>query len=229
MRVLIVEDDNVVADGMNRYLRQAGYGTEIAEGGRQADAMLGEESFDLVVLDLGLPGMDGMEVLRRLRARKNNVPILIVTARDTVEERVQGLNLGADDYLVKPFALAELEARIRAVLRRRQATSDAEVTYGPLVLDLEAKRATLQGQLLRLTASQWVVLEFLVLRAGKMVSKEHLAAALRGSENDVSLSSVEVHVSRVRSKLEGTGIRIRAIRGFGYYLEQPSDCTDQSA
>jgi two-component system OmpR family response regulator len=221
MRVLIVEDDKVVADGMNRYLRQAGYSTEVAEGGRQADAALTEEDFDLVVLDLGLPGMDGVEVLRRLRARKVNVPVLIVTARDAVADRVQGLNLGADDYLIKPFALAELEARLRAIMRRRQASSNSEVAYGPLVLDLEARRATLKGEPLRLTASQWNVLEFLVLRAGKMVSKDNIAAALRDSDNEVSHSSIEVHVSRLRSKLEGAGIHIRSIRGFGYYLERP--------
>lgn len=221
MRVLIVEDDKVVADGLHRYLQRAGYSSDLAEGGREADAVLSREQFDVVVLDLGLPGMDGMQVLRRLRARNDHVPVLIVTARDAVEDRVEGLNLGADDYLIKPFALAELEARLRAILRRRHASTNAQITYGALVLDLEAKRATLQGEPLRLTVRQWNLLEFLVLRAGKMVSKDHLAAALGDSDTEVSHTSIEVHVSRLRSKLEGAGIYIRSIRGFGYYLERP--------
>jgi two-component system OmpR family response regulator len=132
----------------------------------------------------------------------------------------RGLDLGADDYLVKPFALLELEARIRAVVRRRQAAASAQIVYGPLVLDLEARRACLEGELLRLTAREWNLLEFLVLRAGKMVNKDQIAAAMSHDDGEVSHTSIEVHVSRLRSKLERTGIHIRSIRGFGYYLER---------
>ena len=221
MRVLIIEDDTVLADGLNRYLQQAGYTTDLAGSGGQADAALANGEYDVVVLDLGLPGLDGLEVLRRLRARKNPVPVLIVTARDAVEDRVRGLDVGADDYLTKPFALAELEARLRALVRRRQAATSSRVTYGPLVLDVEARRAWLNGDPLRLTVREWHLLEFLVLRAGKMLNKEQIAAALNRDEEEVSLNSVEVHMSRLRTKL-GEGVHIRSIRGFGYYLELPA-------
>jgi DNA-binding response OmpR family regulator len=221
MRVLIIEDDTVLADGLNRYLQQAGYTTDLAASGGQADAALANGEYDVVVLDLGLPGLDGLEVLRRLRARRNPVPVLIVTARDAVEDRVRGLDVGADDYLTKPFALAELEARLRALVRRRQAATSSRVTYGPLVLDVEARRAWLNGDPLRLTVREWHLLEFLVLRAGKMLNKEQIAAALNRDEEEVSLNSVEVHMSRLRTKL-GEGVHIRSIRGFGYYLELPA-------
>lgn len=223
MRVLIVEDDEVLADGLNRYLQQAGYVTLLAGSGHEADLLLSSEDFDVVVLDLGLPGLDGVEVLRRLRARKQQICVMIITARDAVEDRVLGLDRGADDYLVKPFALAELEARLRAILRRRMASTTSEIAYGPLVLDLEAKRATLHDSPLRLTAREWQLLEFFVLRAGKMVSKSQIAAAISNADNDPSQTSIEVHVSRLRAKIESAGIRIRSIRGFGYYLERPTD------
>ncbi len=220
MRVLIVEDDHVLADGLTRYLQQAGYATELATNGAEADAVLANDEFELVILDIGLPGMDGFEVLRRLRARDRQVPVLVLTARDSVEDRVRGLNVGADDYLVKPFALLELEARLRALVRRGQVTADARVAYGPLTLDLEGKRAWLSDAPLRLTGREWKVLEFLVLRAGKMVNKDQIISALSRSEEEVSHSSVEVHISRLRQKLEPAGIRIQSIRGFGYYIDK---------
>jgi two-component system, OmpR family, response regulator len=219
MRVLIVEDDEVLADGLDRYLKQAGYQTELAISGTEADALLANEDYDLVLLDLGLPGLPGLEVLRRLRARKSRVPVIVVTARDAVEDRVRGLDLGADDYLIKPFALVELESRMRAVRRRGQAARSAQVACGPLTLDLEARRAWLSGEALRLTAREWNLLEYLVLRAGKMVSKDQIVSALSSSEEEVSHTSVEVHISRLRAKLERAGLQIRSIRGFGYYIE----------
>jgi two-component system OmpR family response regulator len=223
MRVLVVEDDVILGEGVTRYLRQAGYGVELAANGAYADTLLAHGDYDVVVLDIGLPGLDGYEVLRRLRARDCRAAVLILTARDAVEERVRGLDLGADDYMVKPFALVELEARVRAVVRRHQAAASAQVAYGPLVLDLGARRAWLEGELLRLTAREWNLLEFLVLRAGKMVNKDQIAAAMTRDEGEVSHTSIEVHVSRLRSKLDHTGIRIRSIRGFGYYLERPHE------
>ena len=220
MRVLIVEDDPVLADGLTRYLQQTGYVTDLATDGTEADAVLANEDYDLVILDIGLPGMDGFEVLRRLRARDRPMPVLALTARDAIEDRVRGLNAGADDYLVKPFALVELEARLRALIRRGQITANSRLTYGPLSLDLEGKRACLAGAPLRLTVREWQVLEFLVLRAGKMVNKDQISAALSRPEEEVSYASVEVHISRLRQKLEPAGIRIQSIRGFGYYIDK---------
>ena len=220
MRVLIVEDDDVLADGLTRHLQQAGYVTDLATNGAEADAVLANDEYELVILDIGLPGMDGLEVLRRLRARDCQVPVLVLTARDAVEDRVRGLNVGADDYLVKPFALLELEARLRALVRRGQATADARLAYGPLTLDLEGKRAWLSDEPLRLTAREWHVLEFLVLRAGKMVNKDQIISALARSDEELSYTSIEAHISRLRQKLLPAGIRIRSIRGFGYYMEK---------
>ena len=219
MRVLIAEDDEVLADGLARYLQQAGYGTERVANGAHADSLLSTEEFDLVILDIGMPGLDGFEVLRRLRARRREIAVLILTARDAVEDRVRGLDLGADDYLVKPFALVELEARLRAIVRRGQPMENANVSYGALTLNLDAKRAWLKGEPIRLTAREWRILEFLILRAGKMVSKDQIVSALSGADDELSYSAIEVHISHLRQKIEPGGLRIRSIRGFGYYLE----------
>ena len=223
MRVLIVEDDKVLADALTRYLQQAGYVVDTAGSGVEADAILATEEFDLVVLDIGLPGMDGFEVLRRVRRRRSYLPVLVVTARDALEDRVHGLDLGADDYLVKPFALLELEARIRAIVRRGQTSEGTRLTYGALVMDTGARRAWLAENPLRLTAREWLVLEFLVTRAGKIVNKEQIVSAIASWDVDVSHNALEVHISRLRSKLEPAGLRIHSIRGFGYYLDKQAD------
>jgi len=220
MRVLIIEDDTVLADGLQRYLQQAGYTTEVVANGADADALLTKDDYELVILDIGLPGLDGFEVLRRLRARAREVHVLVLTARDAVEDRVRGLDLGADDYLIKPFALLELEARLRAIARRRQPVGDRELVYGPLTLNVEGKRAWVAGEPLRLTVREWQLLEFLVLRTGKMVSKDQIVSALSSPDDEMSHTAVEVHISHLRQKLEAAGIRIRSIRGFGYYLEK---------
>jgi two-component system, OmpR family, response regulator len=222
MRVLVVEDDRILADALTRYLRHIGYVVDVATSGTEADTALKTESYDVAILDIGLPGIDGFEVLRRLRSRSPYVPVLILTARDSVNDRVHGLNLGSDDYLVKPFALIELEARIRAVVRRGQPSSDAKLVYGPLTLDSEARRAWLDGEPLKLTVREWGILEFLVLRAGKMVNKDQIVSAISHYDEELSYNTVEVYISRLRSKLEGAGIQIRSIRGFGYYLEKPA-------
>jgi two-component system, OmpR family, response regulator len=223
MRVLIVEDDKLLGDGLTRYLQQAGYVVDVSTNGTQADTLLGQEEYDLVILDIGLPGMDGFEVLRRMRRRKRYVPVLVLTARDTLDDRVRGLDLGADDYLVKPFALLELEARVRAVTRRGQTVNGTPLTYGPLILDTGARRAWLQQKPLKLTAREWGVLEFLILRAGKMVNKDQIVAAVSQWDAEISHNAVEVYISRLRSKLEPAGIRIHAVRGFGYYLDKQGD------
>jgi two-component system, OmpR family, response regulator len=223
MRVLIVEDDKVLADGLMRYLQQAGYVVDLAGSGSEADNVLADEDFSLVILDIGLPGLDGFEVLRRLRRRSHYVPVLVLTARDALEDRVHGLNVGADDYLVKPFALQELEARIRAIVRRGQASEGTKLVYGTLAMDPDAKRAWLAEQPLKLTVREWHVLEFLVMRAGKIVSKEQIISAISRWDADVSPNALEVHISRLRSKLEPAGLRIHSIRGFGYYLDKQVD------
>ena len=220
MRVLIVEDDKVLSDGLTRHLHQSGYVVEVAGNGVEANAVLATEEFDLVVLDIGLPGMDGFEILRRVRRRPGYLPVLVLTARDALEDRVHGLDLGADDYLVKPFALQELEARIRAVLRSGQAGGGTKLAYGSLVMDTDAKRAWLADSPLRLTAREWLVLEFLVTRAGKIVNKDQIVSAISNRDDDVSHNALEVHISRLRSKLEPAGLKIHSIRGFGYYLDK---------
>ncbi|MEK6591791.1 MAG: response regulator transcription factor [Pseudomonadota bacterium] len=225
MRVLIVEDDKLLGDGLTRYLQQAGYVVDVSTSGTEADTLLGQEDYDLVILDIGLPGLDGFEVLRRMRRRKRYVPVLVLTARDTLEDRVRGLDLGADDYLVKPFALLELEARIRAVTRRGQTVNGTPLTYGALILDTGARRAWLEQKPLKLTAREWGVLEFLILRVGKMVNKDQIVAAVSQWDDEISHNAVEVYISRLRSKLEPAGIRIHAVRGFGYYLDKQGEST----
>lgn len=221
MRILIIEDDTMLADGIIRYLRQAGYAVDWANNGDQADSWLAHEHFDLAILDLGLPKMDGTEVLRRLRRRGQTVPVLILTARDALEDRVHGLDIGADDYIIKPIALAELEARVRALTRRGQYGGNPQITHGPLLLDTTARQAWLNGVPLELPAREWSVLEFLLPRAGRIVGKEQILQSLCGWNEEISINAVEAYVSRLRTKLEPAGVHIRTVRGLGYLLEKP--------
>ncbi|MFZ5511914.1 MAG: response regulator [Pseudomonadota bacterium] len=221
MRVLLVEDDATLADGILRFLEQEGYTAHWAASGEEADRRLGEEAFDLLILDIGLPGRDGFEVLQRLRSQPGGtLPVLVLTARDAVEDRVRGLDLGADDYMVKPFALPELTARLRALGRRRQQEQNLAIRHGPLLLDTAAHRAWLHGEPLDLTVREWAVLGVLLSRIGQVVSKEQIIRAITPLEGELSTNAVEVYVSRLRAKLEPAGIRIRTVRGFGYVLEE---------
>jgi two-component system OmpR family response regulator len=192
--------------------------------GEEAVAAALHEKFDLVILDIGLPQMDGFEVLRRLRSSASDktgpTPVLVLTARDAVEDRVRGLDLGADDYMVKPFAMPELTARVRALLRRSQAHGGPRITHGPLTLDTVARRAFLRNDPLELAAREWAVLEVLLAKVEKIVSKEAIIQAVAGWGDDLSPNAIEVYVSRLRSKLEPAGIKIRTVRGFGYMLEE---------
>jgi two-component system, OmpR family, response regulator len=222
MRILVVEDDPVLRDGLSRSLRNAGYAVEVADDGKLADQLLSVHAFDLVVLDLGLPGLDGMEVLRRLRRRACTVPVLILTARDSVADRVTGLDVGADDYLVKPFELVELEARVRALMRRAQSVATARINHGALTLDTAARRAFVGKDALDLSAREVALLEALLLSAGRVVSKDQLADRLYGVSDEVGPNAIEVFVHRLRRKIESAGVSIRTIRGLGYLVEKPS-------
>ena len=220
MRIFLVEDDPLLADGLTRSLRQADFVVDCIQDGEQADHALAAESYDVVILDLGLPKLDGFEVLKRLRRRGATVPVLVLTARDALADRVKGLDLGADDYLTKPFDLPELEARVRALIRRGQSGGSLLLTHGPLALDISGRRATLDGVPLELSARELGVLEVLMLRIGRVVNKEQLAEQLYGWDDEVGANAIEVYVHRLRKKLEPGNVKIRTIRGLGYLLEK---------
>lgn len=223
MHILLAEDDALLADGLARSLRQSGYLIDVASDGASADRQLENGTYDLTILDLGLPLLDGSHVLRRLRNRKQAIPVLILSARMELEERVRLLNLGADDYVVKPVALVELEARVRALIRRAQPDSEPLVIIGRLTLDLEGKRAWVDQQVLELNAREWAALAFLASRVNRIVSKEQIAQALYNWDEDITPNAIEKLISRFRLKLEPAGITIRTVRGLGYFLEKPVD------
>jgi len=220
MRILIVEDEPLLADGLTRSLRQADYAMDCLSNGAEADHILTAQTYDLVILDLGLPQLDGFEILRRLRHRGSRVPVLVLTARDTLDDRVKGLDLGADDYLSKPFELAELEARVRALIRRGHSGGSSLLSHGALTLDTAGRRVLLNGEPIELSARELGVLEVLMLRSGRVVNKEQLAEQLYGWEEEVGANAIEVYVHRLRRKLEPAGVKIRTIRGLGYLLEK---------
>lgn len=221
MRILLVEDDPILGEGLSHALRQSGYVVEWSRDGAEADRWLTDQQYDLVLLDLGLPGLDGATVLTRLRRRKQPIPVLVLSAREGLAERVRLLDLGSDDYLVKPVALSELEARIRALLRRGSTTTEPVINIGRLRLDTIGKRAWLDERPLDLTAREWAALEFLASRTNRIISKDQLIQSLYGWEDDITPNAVEKFISRLRNKLEPAGIVIRTVRGLGYYLEKP--------
>jgi two-component system OmpR family response regulator len=178
-----------------------------------------------VILDIGLPKIDGYEVLRRLRHRGSKTPVLFLTARDGLDDRVRGLDLGGDDYLAKPFDLPELEARVRALIRRGQSGGGSLLVHGALTLDTAGRRAMLNGERLELSARELGVLEVLMLRSGRVVNKDQLAEQLYGWDEEVGANAIEVYVHRLRRKLEPAGVAIRTIRGLGYLLEKPAHAT----
>ena len=223
MRILLAEDDAVLADGLCRSLRGSGNAVDHVPDGSQADAALTLHDYDLLILDIGLPLMNGLEVLRRLRARNQGVPVLILTAADSVAQRVQGLDLGADDYMAKPFALSELEARVRALARRRSGSSSSQLRCGPLLYDQTGRMAFLNEQPLELSAREVGLLEILMQRTGRLVSKEQIVSHLCEWGEEVSHNAIEVYMHRLRRKIEGGGVRIATVRGLGYCLERPAD------
>jgi two-component system OmpR family response regulator len=220
LRILIAEDDAILSEGLCRSLRQAGYSVDCVKDGEAADTALSTSEFDLLVLDIGLPRLNGFEVLRRLRARNNALPVLILTALDGVNDRVRGLDLGADDYLAKPFALAELEARVRALTRRGHNSSNATLKHGDLTYDTVGKVAEIRGQMLDLSARELALLEIFLQRPGRMVSKEQIVDLLCQWGEEVSTNAIEVYIHRLRKKLESGGVKIVTVRGLGYCLEK---------
>jgi two-component system, OmpR family, response regulator len=220
MRLLLVEDDPTLLESLERGLKQMGFGVETSRDGLEADAILSTRVFDLAVLDLGLPGLDGLEVLRRLRTRGAQMPVLVLTARDGVGNKVDGLNAGADDYLLKPFDFQELEARLRALLRRSQKDRAERLCVGQLNLDRAGRRAYVGMRPLELSAREIRVLETLMIRAGRVVSKEQLVSALSQDGEEIGENAVEVYIHRLRKKLEPAAVQIRTLRGLGYLMDR---------
>ncbi len=221
MRILIVEDDQVLADGLLRTLRSSGAAVDHVASGSEADAaLMTNTEFDLVILDLGLPKMHGLEVLKKLRARGSSLPVLILTAADSVEERVKGLDYGADDYMAKPFSLQELEARVRALGRRGMGTASSMIKHGPLLYDQSGRVATIDGVMVELSARELGLLEVLLQRAGRLVSKDQLVERLCEWGEEVSNNAIEVYIHRLRKKIEKGPVRIATVRGLGYCLEK---------
>ena len=219
MHILVAEDNPDLAEGLVRSLRKSGYAVDQVRNGDEADAALEANPFDLLILDIGLPRKSGLEVLRRLRSRKSSMPVLILTALDSLTDRVAGLDAGADDYLAKPFELAELEARVRALARRGMAGGSTLICHGPLTYDQTGRTARMNGEQIELSAREIGLLEILLQRDGRMVSKEQLVNHLCEWGDEVSWNAIEVYVHRLRKKLEPGGIRIATVRGLGYRLE----------
>ena len=224
MRLLLVEDDVLVASGVKLGLSDAGYAVDWVGSAERALEVSQSESFDIAVIDIGLPRMDGLALTQALRQSGPAMPVLILTARDALNDRVQGLDNGADDYMVKPFELPELLARLRALLRRSQAATSAVLKFGPLELDTALRSASIcqagaSRQALELGPREWAVLEYLLLQAPKPSNKDKLLHALTGWDKEITPNAVEVYISRLRAKLEPFGIALKAIRGFGYRLE----------
>jgi DNA-binding response OmpR family regulator len=233
MRLLLVEDDVLVASGIKLGLSNAGYAVDWVGSAERALEVTQSEAFDIAVIDIGLPAMNGLELTQALRATGHTMPVLILTARDALQDRVQGLDNGADDYMIKPFELPELLARLRALLRRSQAATSAVLRFGPLELDTALRQATIQVQAdttdstsalikqpLELGPREWTVMEYLMLQAPKPANKDKLLQALTGWDKEITPNAVEVYISRLRAKLEPHGIALRSIRGFGYRLER---------
>jgi len=219
MRLLVVEDDFALSEVLVFSLRHVGYAVDRIDDGIAADTLLRHERFDLIVLDLSLPKLDGLDVLRRFRAQGSSTPVLILSARDADHERVQGLDSGADDYLVKPFSINELEARVRALLRRSTHASSPRMRYARLAFDTVSRTVTIDDIAIDLSAREVSLLEALFVHFGQIVSKERLLEQVYGYEGDVGLNTIEVYIHRLRKKIAGSGVSLRTIHGRGYVLE----------
>jgi two-component system, OmpR family, response regulator len=223
LRILLVEDNDTLAEGLSTILRGSGYAVDVVSDGLSAEAVAAAQSFDLIILDLNLPEMDGLDVLRSIRARQNQAAVMILTARGTPEERVRGLDLGADDYLTKPFDISELEARIRVLLRRQAGLRSSRVEFGGLTFDLTSRTFAAGGRPVDIPARELALLELLFMRAGKVVSKDAIIGSLTGFDDDLSANAIEQYVSRLRRRLHAHGLTVKTARGIGYYLDTAAE------
>jgi two-component system response regulator TctD len=219
VRVLLVEDNKSLANWTAKALRHSGMVVDCMNDGMDADHVLATQTYDIVLLDLTLPRLDGLTVLRNLRARGSRVAVLVLTVKSHIEDRVQGLDAGADDYLAKPYAMSELEARIRALARRSRGTASNETTLGSLTYESSGRVFRVGRSPLELTPRERAVMEMLLAHAGTPVSKQVLSDRIVGLDSSVSIEAIEVYIHRLRKKLEGSGVEIRTLRGLGYMLE----------
>ncbi len=220
MRILLVEDDSILGNATSVYLRNSGYVVDWVKDGKHADAALHEDVYDVVVLDLGLPNMDGLTILKNLRFRKQGTRVIILTAQDGLDERIAGLDAGADDYLVKPVKLAELAARLRVQLRREHAVLVSSIEYPPLTLHLKERVVSYRDQPFGLSPRELSLFESLLLRVGKVVSKENLIENISDWDDTLGKNAIEVYMHRLRKKLLSVGVEVRTVRGLGYMLDK---------
>jgi len=226
VRILLVEDNQVLSEGLCALLRGSGYAVDVVSDGHSADAAIAAENFDLVILDLNLPEKDGIEVLRSMRARQEKAAVLILTARGTPEEKVRGLDLGADDYMIKPFDITEFEARVRVLLRRNAGLRSSLVSFGKISFDLTSRTFSADGHPLDIPAREVGLLEVLFMRAGKVVAKEAIVQSLTGFDDELSGNAIEQYVSRLRKRLAPYGLTVKTARGIGYYLEKLAEAAE---
>jgi two-component system OmpR family response regulator len=219
VRILLAEDDQFLASGLSMALQDNGYAVDRVGTGLDAETALNITSYDLLILDLGLPKLDGVEVLKRLRAKGLALPVLVLTARDALNDRVQGLDLGANDYLTKPFELAELEARIRALLRKEVWGNKTEISFGPIRFDTVARACAVNGEPRELSPREMVMLEILLQGGGRIVSKGQINEHLSSWNVDLTNNAIDIAMHRLRKKFDGSGVNIRTIRGLGYLIE----------
>jgi two-component system OmpR family response regulator len=219
MRVLVIEDDATLGHALQEFLGGQGYAVDWLQSGDRVEGALAGQIYDLLLLDLNLPGLSGLEVLRRLRDGGSQVPVLILTARDGLDDRVAGLDAGADDYVTKPFELPELAARVRALARRRTGQAQTILECGPLSFDTVGRQIRVDGKRLALSVRVLSVLEMLMARPGRVVTKQQIVNSLSAWDADFSENAVEVYVYRLRKRLDGTGASIQTVRGFGYLLD----------
>ncbi len=220
MRILLVEDDRMLSEAITRALTQSAHVVDVSYNGEEADRALATYEYGLVLLDIGLPKLDGFEVLKRLRGRRNAVPVLVLTVRESIDDRISGLDMGADDYLAKPFHLSELEARVRALIRRSHSSASSTLLHGRLRLDMAGRRLYCDEAPVDLSARELSVIELLLLKEGKVVTKQQIVDHLYGWEDASNSNAIEVFVYRLRKKLEASGTDIRTVRGMGYLIEK---------
>ena len=225
MRILLVEDEPPLAEWLSKALAQTGFNVDWIADGALAVRAVEDHDYDALVLDLGLPGRSGHEVLQHLRAVDRRLPVLILTARDSLAERVSSLNEGADDFLAKPFALPELEARLAALIRRARGTEHARLACGPLAFDMTTRQFTLHGERLVLPRREHALLRSLIQRSGELLSRQHIIDRVFSDEDDVLPAAVDVLVHRLRKRLEKAGVRVATYRGLGYVLEEADEKT----